>query len=208
MTRNWLLLFACLYLTGGGCSSRHTPSSTSATNVVGFQLPTHAARQIRKGQHYDFDRSAMEFRLQKTLGIRLSQIDQDGVTQYESRAGKFVLQISGSRTGIERATLRLHRSNTLTDKQREAREREIKVIAQVLLMGDDGTKWICEAACGSVAVATRQATEVHEFGKATYVLKAFEHADAEIDDEPTNPRLWISIGPHIEFEKPEPAKAK
>ncbi|MBS0202706.1 MAG: hypothetical protein JSS49_07385 [Planctomycetes bacterium] len=175
---------------------------------MGFQLPTHAARQIRKGQHYDFDRSAMEARLQKTLGGRLSPMDQDGVTQYESRAGKFVLQISGNRSGIERATLRLHRSNTLSEKQRTAREREIKIIAQVLLMGDDGTKWVCEAACGSVATATREATEVHQFGKANYILKAFEHADAEIDDEPTNPRLWITIGPHIEFEKPEPVPAK
>jgi len=34
-------------------------------------------------------------------------------------------------------------------------------------------------------------------------LKAFKDADAEIDNEPTNPRLWISIGPHIEFEAPE-----
>jgi len=205
VTRIWRYLFACLILCGWGCSSRHS-SSPAASNVVGFTLPTHAGRQIRKGQHYDYDRASMEARLQKNLGVRFSmQVDQDGIlSQYESRQGKFVLQLTGTRAGIERATLRLHRSDTLNEKQREARERELKIIAQVLLLGDDGTKWIIEAACGSVAAAIRQATEVHDFGKTTYALRAFEHADAEIDNEPTNPRLWISIGPHIEFEKPDP----
>lgn len=150
----------------------------------------------------------METRLQKTLGTKLSVFkDKDGVmSQYESRQGKFVLQLSGTATGIERAILRLHRVETLNDKQKEARERELKIISQVLLLGDDGTKWVCEAACGSVTTAIKQATEVHEFGKTTYALKAFKDADAEIDNEPTNPRLWISIGPHIEFEMPEAKK--
>ncbi len=209
MARIWLLLFASLLSCGWGCSSRHSPASTTATNVVGFQLPTHWARQVRKGQHYDFGRVAMEARLQKALGVKPTvQADQDGLlSQYESRQGKFVLQLFGTRTGLERATLRLHRVETLSDKQREARERDLKAIAQLLLLGDDGTKWVCEAACGSVATAIKQATEVHEFGKTTYALKAFQDADAEIDNEPTNPRLWISIGPHIEFEKPDPVES-
>jgi hypothetical protein len=207
VTRYWLLLLACLLISPWGCSSRHS-SPSSAANVVGFQLPTHLSRQVRKGQHYDADRAAIEGRLQKALAGRLTyQNDRDGlISQYESRQGKFVLQLFGTRSGLERATLRLHRVETLNDKQKEAREREIKLISAVLLLGEDGTKWVCEAACGSVAIATRQATEVHEFGKTTYALKAFKDADAEIDNESTNPRLWISIGPHIEFEKPEPVE--
>jgi hypothetical protein len=145
----------------------------------------------------------MEGRLQKLLGMKLTyQADQDGLrSEYESRQGLFLLQLSGSRAGIERATLRLHRVENLSAKQREARERELKIITQVLLLGEDGSKWVHEAACGSVATAIKQATEVHEFGKTTYALKAFQDADAEIDHEPKNPRLWISIGPHIEFEQ-------
>jgi hypothetical protein len=148
----------------------------------------------------------MEARLQKTLGMKLAvRADQDGViSQYESSQGKFLLQLVGSRTGIERATLRLYRYKDLTDKQREARERELKVIAQVLLLGDDGTKWVCDAAGNDLAASIKGATEVHNFGKTTYALKAFKEADAEIDDESTSPRLWITIGPHIEFVQPEP----
>lgn len=147
----------------------------------------------------------MEARLAKALGTRLTVLaDHDGVlSQYFSPQGKFQLQLVGTHTGIERATLRLHRAETLTAKQKEAREREIKAIAQVLQLGEDGTKWVIEATCGSVSAATKTATEVHTVGKTTYALKAFAHADAEIDNEPANPRLWISIGPHIEFEVPE-----
>ena len=197
------LLFACLLIGGWGCSSRH--SSSGPSNVVGFQLPTHQSRLIRKGHTYDYDRGSMEARLQKLLGARFTYtVDQDGVlSQYESRASKLVLQLTGSRTGIERATLRMHRPANLTAKQKEARERELKIICQTLQLGEDGTKWVSDAACVDVAAAINQATEVHEFGKTTYALKAFKNADAEIDNEPTNPRLWICIGPHIEFEMPE-----
>lgn len=204
MTRFWLLLFTSL-VSVAGCSPRQATPANAPTNVVGFQLPTHWARDVRRGQHYDMDRATIESRLQKMLKTRLAvSMDQNGVvSQYDSRSGKFHLKLTGTRTGIERATIRLHRVETLSEKQRAARDAELKIIAQILLLGEDGTKWIMEAACGSVTTAIRQATEVHEFGKSTYALKAFEHADAEIDNEPTNPRLWICIGPHIEFEKPE-----
>jgi hypothetical protein len=203
VTRIWML-FACLLIGGWGCSSRH--SSTGPSNVVGFQLPTHQSRLIRKGHTYEYGRRSMEDRLQKLLGgARFTYVvDQDGVlTQYESKAAKLVLQLTGTRTGIERATLRLHRPAGLTAKQKEARERELKIICQTLQLGDDGTKWVSDAACVDVAAAIKQATEVHEFGKTTYALKAFKNADAEIDNESTNPRLWICIGPHIEFEVAE-----
>ena len=204
VARLWLILSLFL-ATFAGCSSRHPAKENAPTNVVGFQLPTHWARDVRRGQHYDLDRASIESRLQKMLKIKLAvSADQDGViSQYESRLGKFHLKLTGTRTGVERATIRLHRVETLNAKQKEARESELTLIAQILLLGEEGTKWVCEAACGSVTTAIRQATEVHEFGKATYALKAFEHADAEIDNEPSNPRLWICIGPHIEFEKPE-----
>ena len=204
MARFWLIPFVCLTCFMG-CSSRHPTKESGPTNVVGFHLPMHVARDVRRGQHYDLDRASIESRLQKLLKTKLVfSTDQDGViSQYESRLGKFHLKLTGTRTGVERATIRLHRVETLNAKQKEARESELKAITQVLLLGDEGTKWVIEAACGSVATAIRQATEVHEFGKATYALKAFEQADAEIDNEPTNPRLWICIGPHIEFEKPD-----
>jgi len=202
--RIWLALIPGL-LFAAGCSSRHAPASSgssSAVNVVGFHLPTHLARQMRRGHYYSIERATLESRLQQGLGARLTTLTAyDGVqTHYESRQGRFVLQMFGTRTGIERATLRLHRVEGLSAKQREARIREIAVIAKTLLLGDEGTKWVTEAACGSVAVAISQSTEVHPVGKTSYALKAFAEADAEIDNEPTSPRLWISIGPHIEFE--------
>lgn len=203
MARNWLILSFWL-LTTCGCSTSGCSSAKSddPTNVVGFHLPCHAVRLIRKGQYYDASRSEIEARLQRALGSGLVWSD-GGITQYESRQGKFLLQLVGSRSGIEQASLRLHRKDSLTDKQLEARKREITVIAQVLMLGEDGTKWVCEAACGSVPAAIKSATEVHDVGKTTYALKAFQHADAEIDNEPSNPRLWITMGPHIGFEAPE-----
>jgi len=160
---------------------------------------------IRKGQHYDYDRRSMEDRLRRQLGAQFTYHPDQGmwISKYESRQGKFALQITGTQTGIERALLRLHRPGTLQPKQKEARERELKIICQTMMLGEDGTNWVMEAACRDVSKAIKDATEVHEFGKTTYALKAFKDADAEIDNEPTNPRLWISIGPHIEFEAPE-----
>lgn len=196
--RTVFVILTCLWLTG--CWKSQSPNGP--TNVVGFHHPSHAARMIRKGQYYDSHRATIEARLQKALGTRLTWVD-GSVSQYESRDGKFLLQLSGSRTGVEQATLRLHR--TVSDKQLEARKREITAIAQTLLLGDDGTTWVCEAACGKLADSVKKATEVHDIGKITYALKAFKDADAEIDNEPANPRLWITIGPHIEFEQPDPA---
>lgn len=208
MARN-CLIFILLGLVATGCSSRHTPAASNAANVVGFHLPTHRAREMRRGHYYSVDRALLESRLQKALGGRLvAQSAYDGIVSlYESRQGKFLLQLHGTRTAIERATLRLHRVEALTSAQRDARTKEITAIAQTLLLGEDGAKWVTEAACGSVALAMSQATEVHQIGKTGYGLKAFAEADAEIDNEPTSPRLWISIGPHIEFEPSQPAAA-